>query len=83
MSDAKLGLRTTRFANYSAFQRIQLAAGESRSVEFDLNLEQVSVAEKTSSDSGKLVISVGSGQPLDGTPHVEARFLRMNQVPSQ
>jgi len=54
-------------------QRIQLASGESRSVEFDLNLKEVSVAAEVSSE-GRLVISVGGGQPLDGTPHVEARF---------
>ena len=55
-------------------QRIQLAPSENRSVEFDLNLEEVFVGAETSSDSGRLVISVGSGQPLDGSPHVEARF---------
>ena len=70
--------RETRTADHPirqlcGLQRIHLAAGESRSVEFNLNLEEVSVAEKTSSDSGGLVISVGGGQPLDGTPHVEAR----------
>jgi beta-glucosidase len=55
-------------------QRIQLAPSETRSVEFDLNLDEVSVAAETSSDGSRLVISVGSGQPLDGTPHVETRF---------
>jgi beta-glucosidase len=55
-------------------QRIQLAPSETRSVEFDLNLDEVSVAAETSSDGSRLVISVGGGQPLDGTPHVEARF---------
>jgi beta-glucosidase len=55
-------------------QRIQLAPGERRSVEFDLNLEEVSVAAETSSDSARLLISVGGGQPLNGTPHVEGRF---------
>ena len=55
-------------------RRIQLAPSENRSVEFDLDLEEVSVGAETSSDSGRLVISVGSGQPLDRTPHVEARF---------
>jgi beta-glucosidase len=57
-----------------AWQRIQLAPGESRSVQFDLNLEEGSIAGEASSDRGKLVISVGSGQPLDRTSHVEARF---------
>ena len=55
-------------------QRIQLAPSETRSVEFDLNLDEVSVAAETSSDGSRLVISVGGGQPLDGTPHVEDRF---------
>jgi beta-glucosidase len=54
-------------------QRIQFAPGESRSVEFDLNLEEVSFAAENS-DSGRLAISEGGGQPLDGIPHVEARF---------
>ncbi len=54
-------------------QRIELAPGESRSVEFDLNLAEVSFAAENS-DSGRLVISVGGGQPRDGIPHVEARF---------
>ena len=54
--------RETRTADHPirqlcGLQRIHLAAGESRSVEFNLNLEEVSVAEKTSSDSGGLVIS--------------------------
>jgi beta-glucosidase len=56
------------------WQRIQLAPRESRSVEFDLNLEEGSIAAEAASHSGKLVISVGSGQPLDGISHVEARF---------
>ena len=56
------------------WQRIQLAPGESRAVAFDLNLEEISVAVKTSSASARLVIGVGGGQPLDGTPHVETRF---------
>jgi beta-glucosidase len=55
-------------------QRIQLAPGENRSVEFDLDLKEVRAAAETSSGSARLVISVGGGQPLDGTPHVEARF---------
>jgi beta-glucosidase len=55
-------------------QRIRLAPSEKRPVEFDLNLEEVSVAPDTSSNSGRLVISVGSGQPLRWTPHVEGRF---------
>lgn len=54
--------------------RIQLAAGESRSVEFDLNLKEVSVAEHASANRSRLVIAVGGGQPVAGTPHVEARF---------
>jgi beta-glucosidase len=56
------------------WQRIQLAPGESRAVAFDLNLEEVSVAAETPSVRGRLVISLGGGQPLNGTPHVEARF---------
>ena len=54
-------------------QRIQLAPNENHSVEFDLNLEELTPVDRTP-DSSRLVISVGSGQPLDGTPHVEARF---------
>jgi beta-glucosidase len=55
-------------------QRIQLAPGESRSVEFDLNLEDISLGPETTADRGRLVISVGGGQPLDETPYVETRF---------
>jgi len=58
----------------AGLQRIQVAAGESRTVEFDLNLKEVSAAELGSSGRGRLIISVGGGQPLEGTPHVEVRF---------
>jgi beta-glucosidase len=56
------------------FQRIQLAPGESRSVEFDLNLEGISLGPETIPDRGRLAISVGGGQPLGETPHIETRF---------
>jgi beta-glucosidase len=55
-------------------QRILLAPGESRSVEFDLNLDDISLGPETTQDLGRLVISVGGGQPLNETPHVETRF---------
>ena len=55
-------------------QPIQLAAGESRFVEFDLNLEDIFLGPEPSPDRGRLVITVGGGQPLGKTPHVETRF---------
>jgi beta-glucosidase len=55
-------------------QRIQLAPGEGRFVEFDLNLEDIFPGPGPTPDGGRLVISVGGGQPLGKTPHVETRF---------
>ncbi|HVR23326.1 MAG TPA: glycoside hydrolase family 3 C-terminal domain-containing protein [Candidatus Polarisedimenticolia bacterium] len=60
-------------------QRIQLSAGESRSVEFDLNLfdlnlEDISLGPETTPDRGRLLITVGGGQPLGKTSYVETRF---------
>jgi beta-glucosidase len=55
-------------------QRIQLAPGENRFVEFDLNLEDIFPGPETSPDRGRLVITVGGGQPLGKTPYVETRF---------
>jgi beta-glucosidase len=45
------------------FQRIHLRAGESREVSFALGADDIPDAE--------VEISVGGGQPLGGTPHVE------------
>jgi beta-glucosidase len=55
-------------------QPIQLAPGESRFVEFDLNLEDIFLEPEPTPDRGRLVITVGGGQPLGKTPHVETRF---------
>ncbi len=52
-------------------QRVSLASGESRSLEFDLNLEDIFTRV---GDRSGLVVSVGGGQPLGETPHVETRF---------
>jgi beta-glucosidase len=48
------------------FQRIHLAAGETKPVEFDLD-----VGSLGKNAARKLHISIGSGQPVNGTPHVE------------
>jgi hypothetical protein len=55
-------------------QRIQLAPGEGRFVEFDLNLEDIFPGPGPTPDGGRLVITVGGGQPLGKTPYVETRF---------
>jgi beta-glucosidase len=55
-------------------QRIQLAPRESRSVEFDLNLADALTVTATTMDGGRIIISVGGGQPLGETPHLETRF---------
>jgi beta-glucosidase len=51
------------------FQRVHLAPGESRLIEFDLDRAALRRHAR-----GKLRISVGGGQPLGDTPHVEALF---------
>ncbi len=53
--------------------RIQLEPGQHRSVEFDLDLKDLSPA----TGRGRLAISVGSGQPLGATPRVETLLDRM------
>jgi beta-glucosidase len=55
-------------------QRIQLAPGEGRFVDFDLNLEDIFPGPETTPDRDRLVITVGGGQPLGKTPYVETRF---------
>jgi beta-glucosidase len=55
-------------------QRLRLAAGESRAVEFDLNLEDTGEQGEVNARRGPFVISVGGGQPVGDTPRVETEF---------
>jgi beta-glucosidase len=55
----------------SGFRRIQLASHESRSVEFDFKPEDISRGPE---GTGRLVISIGGGQPLGSTSYVETKY---------
>jgi len=57
------------------FQRIHLASGETRTVEFDLDRAALRAnAGPENEPRRKLHISVGGGQPLGQTPYVEGLF---------
>jgi len=50
------------------FQRMHLGAGESRDVEFEI------AAEALPKSAGRVIVSVGGGQPVGGVPHVEGEI---------
>jgi beta-glucosidase len=59
------------FRRLCGFERVQLAPGEKRSMVFELSIEETS---DNLPEMGRRIITVGGGQPLGETSHVETAF---------
>ena len=66
------------------FQRLMLAAGESRTVDFDLSPRDLSFVTRDGDREvmrGTYQVSVGSGQPATGAPGQQAQFVVASPLP--